>query len=217
MSSNYNDRLRPLHHKGLCGDPEKYDNETVLDQKCKLLAEWIKQAECNSIVAFTGAGVSTSCGIPDFRGPTGVWTMEKKLKKEAAERKRKKRRLQEEPSCESNGLPEKPSDDSNPSTLTSVGFEQAIPSFTHMSLVALQNQKKLLRVISQNVDGLHLKSGIERSRLSELHGNVFAEYCNECKREYIRNKDVGGMGCRPTGEFQPFYPSCFTYILYYFE
>ena len=48
---------------------------------------------------------------------------------------------------------------------------------------------------------LHLKSGVPRDKLSELHGNIFAEQCDKCPREYIRSFDVKGMGCSKTGRF----------------
>lgn len=56
-------------------------------------------------------------------------------------------------------------------------------------------------MISQNVDGLHLRSGIPRSALSELHGNIFAEACqnDECRTQFYRDKDIEGMGLQQTG------------------
>lgn len=86
----------------------------------------IRDAKC--IVVHTGAGISTSAGIPDFRGPNGVWTLEKQGKK---------------------------SD-------TNMTFELAKPTITHMALVAMVKAKIVQLVISQNVDGLHLKSGLLR-------------------------------------------------------
>ena len=58
------------------------------------------------------------------------------------------------------------------------------------ALVALLHTGKLQHIVSQNVDGLHLRSGIPRSRLAELHGNCFAEQCTKCKREYIRDFEM---------------------------
>ena len=58
------------------------------------------------------------------------------------------------------------------------------------ALVALLNTGKLQYVVSQNVDGLHLRSGIPRSQLAELHGNCFAERCCRCKKEYIRDFEL---------------------------
>ncbi len=53
-------------------------------------------------------------------------------------------------------------------------------------------------VVSQNVDGLHLRSGLDGNALAELHGNIFQERCAECDRVYFRNFDVGGCGFRET-------------------
>jgi mono-ADP-ribosyltransferase sirtuin 6 len=165
MSSGYNDRLTPLKHKGLCGDPEYEDEEEQLQAKIAQLAQLISSS--NHIVAFTGAGISTSSGIPDFRGPQGVWTLE----------------MQQKPL--------------NTSSL--ISFEAAQPSLTHMALLALLNAGKIQLISSQNVDGLHLKSGVPREKLAELHGNIFAEQCERCQFEFIRNYDLGAMGCDYTG------------------
>ena len=85
-------------------------------------------------------------GIPDFRGPKGVWTLEQQGKE----------------------------------VETDVTFEDAIPTLTHMALVGLVEAGVVKHIVSQNVDGLHLKSGLSRDNLSELHGNMFMEKCEKC-------------------------------------
>lgn len=124
----------------------------------------------------SGAGISTAAGIPDFRGPKGVWTLERKG--------------------------EKPN--------INISFGDARPTKTHMALKSLLRSQHIHYVISQNIDGLHLKSGMGRNEIAELHGNMFIEQCNKCKRQYVRNDPVptvgqkdldlvcrGGFGARP--------------------
>ena len=56
--------------------------------------------------------------------------------------------------------------------------------------MALMRCGKVQMIVSQNVDGLHLRSGVPRSQLAELHGNCFAERCPKCKKEYIRDFEI---------------------------
>lgn len=69
MSLNYAASLSPYANKGKCGLPEKFDSIKDVTAKCETFADLIQQAK--RIVCLTGAGLSTSCGIPDFRGPNG--------------------------------------------------------------------------------------------------------------------------------------------------
>lgn len=139
---------------------EFFDDETEFAKKIDDLAKLIKNSE--HCIVFTGAGISTSCGIPDFRsglntvleiGP-GVW----ELKDHGITRSKKTKE-----------------------TL------KAIPSYTHMSIVKLQEEGYLKFVVSQNTDGLHLRSGLNSKYLAELHGNTNLEYCKKCKAKYLRD------------------------------
>lgn len=149
---------------GKLGAPELFDSPAEVERKVTLLAELIKCS--HKIIAFTGAGISTSIGVPDFRGPNGIWTLQRSGK---------------------------------PIPKPKISFAVAKPSFTHGSLVALMQTKKLTYIVSQNVDGIHLRSGIPRPQLAELHGNCFSERCNACSKEYIRDFEVETVGFKETG------------------
>ena len=125
---------------------QRFDTSQMIETKCALLADWMRESK--HVVFHTGAGISTAAGIPDFRGPNGVWTLEKRGLK-----------------------PEK-----------SVSFDEAQPTKTHMAIKALVEAKYIKYIVSQNIDGLHLRSGLKREFLSELHGNMFVEKCNACEK-----------------------------------
>ena len=74
--------------------------------------------------------------------------------------------------------------------IKSIDMMKAVPTLTHMALVKLLEQGSVRHLISQNVDGLHRKSGVRKSDISELHGNTHIEYCNRCRREYLRDFNV---------------------------
>jgi len=103
--------------------------------------------EANYLVVFTGAGISTESGLPDFRGPDGIWTRKDK------------------------GLPPKPM----------ASWDSVQPNKGHLAIVELQKLGKMKFLISQNVDNLHLKSGIKPELLAELHGNITKLRCESCE------------------------------------
>jgi mono-ADP-ribosyltransferase sirtuin 6 len=119
-----------------------------------------------TIVVHTGAGISTSTGIPDFRGPNGVWTLEKK------------------------GI--KPTID--------IDFHKAVPSKTHRALKLLMDRGFIQFIISQNIDGLHMRSGIKRENLAELHGNFYVSECPKCRNKFVRSSPSPTVAMKPTGE-----------------
>ncbi|XP_013807449.1 NAD-dependent protein deacylase sirtuin-6 isoform X2 [Apteryx mantelli] len=151
MAVNYAAGLSPYSDKGKCGLPEIFDPPEELERKVRELADLIRSS--SNVVFHTGAGISTSSGIPDFRGPNGVWTMEEK------------------------GLSPK----------FDTTFENARPSKTHMALLGLQRVGILKFLVSQNVDGLHVRSGFPRDKLAELHGNMFVEECVKCGKGKLRD------------------------------
>ncbi|XP_058019618.1 NAD-dependent protein deacylase sirtuin-6 isoform X5 [Ahaetulla prasina] len=163
MSVNYAAGLSPYADKGKCGLPEIFDPPDELERKIHQLADLIQNSF--NVVFHTGAGISTASGIPDFRGPNGVWTMEER------------------------GLVPK----------FDTTFENARPSKTHMALLELHRVGILHFLVSQNIDGLHVRSGFPRDKLAELHGNMFVEECMKCGKQYVRDTIVGTMGLKPTG------------------
>ena len=134
-----------------------------LDQRIQTLARWLYESKYP--VIFTGAGISTESGLPDFRGPDGLWTRQDK------------------------GLP--------PPT-TAFSWNDIEPNKGHLSIRELQRLGKLKFLISQNVDNLHLKSGINPELLAELHGNIAKLRCKNCGNLVSRSET--SKSCRCGGE-----------------
>lgn len=194
---------------GRLGDPELRDDSGRVAASARELAEQLRAATC--VMFFSGAGLSTACGIPDFRGPNGVWTerarqMERKKGKTAKAKAeasnstpaKKRQKLMHDP----NLLNAPPPESNIASKAPAVPLPFVRPSFTHafISLLATDSSfGKEVHVTSQNVDGLHLRSGVPRDKLSELHGNVFLEACPKCGTEYVRDFELETVGRRTTG------------------
>ncbi|UJR25492.1 hypothetical protein I4U23_006838 [Adineta vaga] len=145
---------------------EYFDDQQKLDDKLDQLAQSIKDSK--HFIVFTGAGVSTSTGIPDFRSsmdtvlPTGPGAWE--LRDHNSSRSKK--------------------------AVVINDMHKAIPSLTHMALVELQRRGILKCLVSQNCDGLHLRSGMNPKYLAELHGNMNLETCSTCNANYLRDYDA---------------------------
>jgi len=138
-------------------DPSAHDGaiETV--------RSWIEAAE--RVVALTGAGISTDSGIPDFRGPQGVWT-----KNPEAEKMATITHYMADPEVRARAW----------QTRLSMGDWNLAPNAGHLALVDLEARGKLHLLITQNVDGLHEKAGTSRERLVEIHGTLREAICMEC-------------------------------------
>jgi NAD-dependent deacetylase len=117
------------------------------------------------IVALTGAGISTDSGIPDFRGPQGIWTKDPK-----AERLSNIHYYLADP--EVRRLSWK-------SRLDHPAW-QAQPNAAHDALVALERNGRLHALITQNIDGLHQRAGTSRDKLIEVHGTMREVMCMSC-------------------------------------
>src|SRR5437667_4182277 len=126
------------------------------------------------ILVFTGAGISTGSGIPDFRGPEGVWKRRQPvyyhdfMRSDAARVEHWDYKLE-----------------------AWASFREARPNATHAAIVQLERAGKVEAVVTQNIDGLHAKAGTPPARPVELHGtNRFIEW------------QTGGKGTDPEAHFQ---------------
>src|SRR5690242_14606957 len=135
------------------------------DRSVAALARLIDAAR--SAVVFTGAGISTESGIPDFRSPGGIWTQmapiyfDEFLTSEAARRETWRRRFAMEDI-----------------------FRAAVPNRGHRAVDALVRRGKVAAVITQNIDGLHQASGVPTEKIIELHGNTTYATCLDCGERY---------------------------------
>jgi NAD-dependent deacetylase len=118
-------------------------------------------------VVFTGAGISTESGIPDFRSPGGIWTQmapidfAEFLASEEARRETWRRRFALEET-----------------------LRAAAPNRGHRAVAELVRRGTASAVITQNIDGLHQASGIPAGQVIELHGNTTYAHCLDCARRY---------------------------------
>jgi len=121
----------------------------------------------HKVVVFTGAGISTESGIPDFRSPGGFWTQNKPIefsdfmfsKEMRRETWRRKIKAQRE-------------------------FGNAAPNRGHRAIAHMVAEGKVVSVITQNIDGLHQQSGVPDDKIIELHGNSTYATCLRCSQRY---------------------------------
>jgi NAD-dependent deacetylase len=137
-----------------------------------------------AIVPFTGAGISTECGISDFRSPGGLWTKNRPIpfddflaSQEARNETWRRRFAMEEQ------------------------FGGAEPGRGHRALVSLYRAGKVPAVITQNIDNLHQASGIAAEHVVELHGNTTFALCLDCSERFelgwVRRRMDAAKGCAP--------------------
>ena len=141
-------------------------------------------ASARVVLPFTGAGISTECGIPDFRSPGGFWTkyrpipFEEFLNSQEARNESWRRRF-------------------------AIGdeFGQAVPGRGHRALASLYRVGKIPAVVTQNIDNLHQDSGVAQEHVVELHGNTTYALCLECAQRFelawVRARMEAGNGCAP--------------------
>ena len=129
------------------------------------VAGWLGAAE--RVTVLTGAGISTESGIPDFRGPQGVWTRNPEAQRmftlasyvsDPEVRRRSWRNRREHPAW------------------------TAEPNAGHRALVELERTGRLRAVVTQNIDGLHQRAGSDPERVIEIHGTLWEAECLSCHR-----------------------------------
>ncbi|QDT32706.1 SIR2 family NAD-dependent protein deacylase [Thalassoglobus polymorphus] len=137
--------------------------ESALQGQFESIAGWLFESQ--SAIAFTGAGISTESGIPDFRSPGGVWSKNRTvyfdefLNSEADRYEYWRQKSQ-----------------------THVEFEAASPNSAHRVLVEWETEGKLSAVVTQNIDGLHVEAGSQN--VLELHGTAREIGCLSCEKRW---------------------------------
>lgn len=142
-------------------------NHELLEMREQLrpVADLMRQS--SKLVVFTGAGISTESGIPDYRGPNGVWKTNRiptadddQDDQESRERHWQERRRR---------FPE---------------MQAKQPNAGHRAIADLERDGRVLAIVTQNIDGLHQKAGSAATRVLELHGSSHRIRCRACGREY---------------------------------
>jgi NAD-dependent deacetylase len=134
-----------------------------METRLETVGEWIERSR--RIVALTGAGISTESGIPDFRGPHGLWTQNPK-----AEKLSDIRHYMADPE------------------VRKLAWQQRVvhpawhaqPNAGHLALVALERSGRLHALITQNIDGLHQRAGNSPEKVVEVHGTLREAVCMKC-------------------------------------
>ena len=136
-----------------------------------------KLRRADNIVFFTGAGISTESGIPDFRSPGGKWTRMKPVyfddfmnseeaRVQAWQRKKESYQL----------------------------YKDVEPNIGHTSISDFERRGKLLGLITQNIDGLHSRGGVSDDKIVELHGSDRTVVCLSCRKEFDPDEVLASLG-----------------------
>jgi len=124
-------------------------------------------SESKTPVFFTGAGISTNSGIPDFRGPKGIWKTSQPIYFQDFVNSEEKR-IESWERKFSNEL----------------NINKAKPNLGHQKIAEIMKKKDLSHLITQNVDNLHQESGVGDGQITELHGNATYAKCLDCQLRY---------------------------------
>jgi NAD-dependent deacetylase len=136
---------------------------TVQDELLTRAREWVHEAQ--RVTVLTGAGISTDSGIPDFRGPNGVWT-----KNPAAEKAATLQHYLTDPEVRRRAWQNR---------LHSPAWD-AQPNAGHRAIVELERRGVLEAVVTQNIDELHQRAGNDPAKVIEVHGTMWWSRCWEC-------------------------------------
>lgn len=146
------------------------------------LSEMVSDAKV--VVPFTGAGISTECGIPDFRSPGGLWTKNKPI-----------------PFDDFMASQEARNESWRRRFAMADEFGDARPGRGHRALASLYRAGKVPAIITQNIDNLHQMSGFSPQDVVELHGNTTYASCLDCDERYelawVRSRMDAANGCAP--------------------
>ena len=123
-------------------------------------------SHANRVVFLTGAGLSTASGIPDYRGPDGVWTKNPEAEKKATI-----------------------TEWMNNADVRRAGWQRRLntnwdgvePNAAHYAITAFDHTGRIRQVVTQNIDGLHQRSGLDIERLIEIHGTIHESICMSCR------------------------------------
>jgi len=142
----------------------------------------------NTIVGFTGAGISTESGIPDFRSPNGIWARNRTVYFEEFVNNREDRIEYWRQKCA--GWPQ---------------IRDSKPNPGHFAFTELHSRGKLSAMVTQNIDGLHQRAGLPVEVVYELHGTTVDVKCLSC--DYKEHSDVSCERVR-NGDLAPECPDC---------
>jgi NAD-dependent deacetylase len=133
----------------------------VMNNGLQALIEYLRRSQ--RMLVFTGAGISTGSGIPDFRGPQGVWKRRRPVYYD-----------------EFMGSEAARVDHWDYKLEGRAAFRDAKPNATHVAIADLERAGKVLGVVTQNIDGLHRKAGTSSEILVEIHGTNSLVECQSC-------------------------------------
>jgi len=155
-----------------------------VQEKIKTLGQWIKDS--THTVVFTGAGMSTEAGLPDFRSKTGLWKQVDPRKLASIE-----------------AMQANPEEFYEFYRMRLAALGKALPHKGHKILAELEKERLIQVIITQNVDGLHHRAG--SNRVIELHGTLREAKCLKCKSTYPANvlECEGIPRCKCGGMLKP--------------